>query len=136
MKPEAAEFLGHARRMLERAPRTLRVSLFEDAGRTAYMAAFHAAQALIFEREDRVMKTHHGVRSEFHRITRGVPGIDAGIDPNLPAFLSRAYRMKTAADYELGGDMQPSPEEVIITLDAASQFVVAITNAISTPTSP
>ncbi len=26
------------------------------------------------------MKTHHGVQSEFHRITRGVPGIDTGID--------------------------------------------------------
>ncbi len=82
------------------------------------------------------MKTHHGVQSEFHRITRGVPGIDTGIDSNLPAFLSRAYRMRMAADYELGGDMQPSPDELIITLDAASQVVVAITNTISTLTSP
>lgn len=133
MKPEAAEFLSHARSMLERARRMLSVSLFEDAGRTAYMAAFHAAQALIFEREERVMKTHHGVQSEFHRIARGTSGADTGIDPNLPAFLSRAYRMKTAADYEMGDEMQPSPEEVKATLEAASQFVAAITNAMTTP---
>ena len=132
MKPEAAAFLGHAHSMLERAQRMLSISLFEDAGRTAYMAAFHAAQALIFEREDRVMKTHHGVQSEFHRVARGAPGIDS----DLPAFLSRAYRMKTAADYELGGDMRPAPEEVKASVDAASTFVAAIAKAISSPLAP
>jgi len=37
--------------MLVRGRRMLEVDLYEDAGRAAYLAAFHAAQAFIFERE-------------------------------------------------------------------------------------
>jgi uncharacterized protein (UPF0332 family) len=43
----------------------LDADLIEDAGRAAYLVAFHAAQALISERENRTLKTHGGVQSEF-----------------------------------------------------------------------
>ena len=43
----------------------LEADLIEDAGRAAYLAAFHAAQALIYERENRSLKTHRGVQSEW-----------------------------------------------------------------------
>lgn len=45
----------------------------------AYLAAFHAAQALIFEREHRTLKTHSGVQSEFAKLVKD--------DQNVPAEL-------------------------------------------------
>ena len=44
----------------------LGVALHDAAGRTAYLAGFHAAQALIFDRIGRVVKTHHGVQTVAH----------------------------------------------------------------------
>jgi uncharacterized protein (UPF0332 family) len=46
MPPEAASFLEKATQLLEQATTMLRVNLNEDAGRTAYLAGFHAATAL------------------------------------------------------------------------------------------
>ena len=45
-----------AQRSLEKADNCL-----TTAGRNAYLAAFHAARALIFERTGKVAKTHRGV---------------------------------------------------------------------------
>jgi len=43
----------------------LAVHLNDAAGRTAYLAAFHAAQAFIFQRTGKVLKSHKG---RAHRI--------------------------------------------------------------------
>ena len=51
MKPESATFIDQAAIMLERARVMLTVDLNEDAGRAAYLAAFHIAQAFIFADE-------------------------------------------------------------------------------------
>jgi hypothetical protein len=40
------------------------------AARSACYAAFHAAEALIFERTGKAVKTHRGVRIEFARLTK------------------------------------------------------------------
>ena len=101
MKPETAQFLDNARKMLKRGRLMLEVPLYEDAARAAYLACFHAAQALIFEREQRVLKTHHGVQTEFHRLTKDEPAINA----DLRGFLSLAYTFKTIADYDLGSSV-------------------------------
>ena len=42
----------------------------QEAGRSAYMAAYHAAMALIVARTGRSPKTHSGTRSEFARLAR------------------------------------------------------------------
>ena len=70
MTPEAARFLQNADKHLERGHTMLGVQLHDDAARAAYLAAFHAAQAVIFERTGRVVKTHRGVQSEFLRLTK------------------------------------------------------------------
>lgn len=62
MRPETAQFIDNARKMLERGRLMLEVPLYEDAGRAAYLACFHVAQALIFEREQRILKAHYGSR--------------------------------------------------------------------------
>jgi hypothetical protein len=43
--PEASRFLDKARKLLEHVTTMLSVSLNEDAGRTAYLAGFHAAMS-------------------------------------------------------------------------------------------
>jgi hypothetical protein len=48
--PEAKEHFDKARQCLTRARTILAAGIGEDAGRNAYLAAFHAAQALIAER--------------------------------------------------------------------------------------
>jgi uncharacterized protein (UPF0332 family) len=46
------------------------------AGREAYLAAFHAAEALLYERTAKIAKTHRGLRAEFARLSKDEPCID------------------------------------------------------------
>ena len=100
MTPEASRFLAKAAKLLAEADKMLGIDLADAAGRTAYLAGFHAAQALIFERLGKMLKTHNGVQTEFLRLTRD----DAGLDCDVRAFLSRSYNLKSIADYETGPD--------------------------------
>ena len=94
MTPETAEHLDRAREYLIKARRLLDVMRYNDeAGRAAYLAGFHAAQALISERTGKIAKTHEGVHSQFNLLTKG----DQGVDAELRRFLSPAY------------DLNPSP---------------------------
>jgi uncharacterized protein (UPF0332 family) len=79
---------------LEEARVVLAIGLSEPAGRAAYLAAMHAAQALIFHRTGRVAKTHSGVRSEFARLTKD----DLATGGGLSTFLAEAYVLKQIAD--------------------------------------
>ena len=95
MTPQASAFLEKARELVARASALLDQGFSEDAGRAAYLAGFHAAQALIFEREKRVFKTHKGVQGEFARAVKDNPRFDI----DLRTFLGRAYNLKAIADY-------------------------------------
>ena len=68
----------------------LNVGLNEDAARAAYLASFHAAQAYNFERTDKVATSHHGVQTEFLRLTRDNPRADH----RLRRFLTKSYDFK------------------------------------------
>jgi uncharacterized protein (UPF0332 family) len=74
--------------------------------REAYLAAFHAAQALIAERSGRHAKTHKGVHVQFAKLTRNEPRIDL----ELRQFLPKAYDMKSIADYGIEPDASVSFE--------------------------
>jgi uncharacterized protein (UPF0332 family) len=63
LTPETRLFLDKARRMLDEADAMLAIHLSEAAGRAAYLAGFHAAQAPISERTGRSVNTHNGVRA-------------------------------------------------------------------------
>jgi uncharacterized protein (UPF0332 family) len=56
--PEATGHLDKARECLTRARIILAAGVAEDAARNAYLAAFHAAQALVAARTGRDAKTH------------------------------------------------------------------------------
>ena len=68
----------------------------DEAGRAAYLAGLHAAQALIFESTGKVIKRHKGVQREFGRLAKDDPHLDM----DLRTFLGRAYNLKAIADYE------------------------------------
>lgn len=70
MTPEVGEHLDKARECLTRAKIILGAGVGEDAGRDAYLAAFHAAQALILVRFGKVVKTHRGVHRQFSRLAK------------------------------------------------------------------
>jgi uncharacterized protein (UPF0332 family) len=104
----------------------LGINLNEAAGRTAYLAGFHAAQALISERTGHAVKTHAGVKAEFHRLVRG----DARVDDELRAFLGFAYNLKAIADYQAGPGSDVSPELAKESIEAARRFVAKIADLI------
>ncbi len=72
--------------------------MYEEVARHAYYAAFHAAQALIFERIGKVSKTHTGTHSLFNSVARSEPALNL----EIRSFLKISYDYKTVADYETG----------------------------------
>ena len=119
MTPQAAEFLEKAQHLLAEADIMLGVGLNDAAGRTAYLAGFHAAQAVIFEQVSKVFKTHHGVQTEFMRLTKDDPRVDA----ELRLFLSRTYNLKAVADYETGPGADVSAERAAAAVEDGRWFV-------------
>ena len=127
MKPQTDAFLEKARELLGHAKTMLGVSLNEAAGRTAYLAGFHAAQALIFETHDRVFKKHSAVQGEFARLVKDDPRFDL----DLRAFLGRTYNLKAIADYETGPGSHVSHERAAEAITNAVRFVDALSALLS-----
>jgi uncharacterized protein (UPF0332 family) len=132
MKPEAAKFVAQANIILGRADVMLGAGLNEDAAREAYLASFHVAQTYIFERINKVLKTHHGVQTQFFRLVKD----DARSDRALWQFLSQSYEFKAVADYFAGPNPTISPEAAANALETAKRFVSHFTELIQTGDSP
>ena len=122
MTPEAERYLEKARQCLSNARAELDIKLSNDAGRNAYLAAFHAAQALIFERTGKIAKTHRGVHSEFARLAKEEPDIDKA----FPVFLTQGYNLKAVADYETGPGSVVPPERAAAAIETAGRFIDCI----------
>jgi uncharacterized protein (UPF0332 family) len=119
MTPETAQFLAKAQKLLQEAEAMLSIRLNDAAGRSAYLAGFHAAQAFISEKTGRTVKTHKGVHTEFQRLTKD----DPTFVPDLRVFLSHAYNLKAIADYETGPGSGVSAEQAAQALAQAKRFV-------------
>lgn len=123
MTPEAGEHIDKARGYLVKARNLLDVMQYNDeAGRAAYLAGFHAAQALISERTGKTAHTHEGVHSQFNMLTRG----DLRFDPELRGFLSRAYDLKAIADYETGLEAEIPVDRAEAAIALATRFVEGV----------
>ncbi len=131
MTAETDSYLAKARELLEQADAMLGISLHEAAGRTAYLAGFHAAQALIFARTGKVLKSHHGVHTEFLRLTKD----DQRVDPTLRMFLSQTYNLKSIADDETGPGARISVERAKTAIATGRRFVALMTTLIAAGTS-
>lgn len=97
MKPETAALLARARADLDAARRIVAIEIPGVAAREAYMAAFHAAQAVLFERDGEVPKTHSGLHGAFGRVARDEPGLGR----DLGRIFAEAYEFKDIADYRI-----------------------------------
>lgn len=119
MTPIARDYLDGARGDLKDARKILGIGLPKAAARSAYFAAFHAAEALIFEKMGKAVKTHSGVHSEFARILRGFP------DARKPllCFLSQAYRYKTVSDHVVETDATVTNEDAEMAVAEAARFL-------------
>jgi uncharacterized protein (UPF0332 family) len=122
VKPEAAAFLDKAREFLKKAEDMLTDDWPDEAGRAAYLAGLHAAQALIVERTGKVIRRHRGVQRELGRLMKDEPRFD----PNLRPFLGRAYNLKAIADYETGPGSRVSVESARAAIETAHRFVESI----------
>jgi uncharacterized protein (UPF0332 family) len=129
VRPEAGRYLAKARLCINYARVNLTVKLGDDAGRNAYLAAFHAAQALIFERTGKAAKTHRGVHAQFEKLAKA----EASIDVALRSFLGRAYNLKAVADYETGPGLQVPLDRAAIAVETAQEFVNAVEALFAAP---
>jgi uncharacterized protein (UPF0332 family) len=126
VKPETALFLQKSHELLERADTMMGVGLTDDAGRAAYLAGLHAAQARIFETIGRVFKRHSGVQREFSRLVKDDPRVDTG----LRAFLSRTYQLKAIADYLTGPGSHVSEETAREAIQTARRLIECVAGLI------
>ncbi len=127
MKPESADFLAKAHELIARAPALLAHGFTDEAGRAAYLAGFHAGQALIFEKAGRTPKTHSGVQSEVAKLTKS----ESVFDRELRAFLGFAYNLKAVADYESGPGTKVSHAQAAEAIKVARRFIAAIETLVS-----
>ncbi|MSP02585.1 MAG: HEPN domain-containing protein [Acetobacteraceae bacterium] len=118
MKPETAAFLDKSRECLAKADGML-ANWPDEAGRAAYLAGLHAAQALIVERTGRIVRSHRGVQRELGRLTKDDPGFDR----DLRAFPGRAYNLKAIADYETGPGSEVSEASAVEAITEGKRFV-------------
>jgi uncharacterized protein (UPF0332 family) len=132
LTPEAERYLEKAQECLSNARAELDIRLSNDAARNAYLASFHAAQALIFERTGKVVKTHRGVHSEFARLAKAEPNIDKG----FPVFLTQAYNLKAVADYETGPGAIVPPERTASAIETATRLVECIRGVLTPSAGP
>jgi uncharacterized protein (UPF0332 family) len=127
VKPETAAFLDKAREFLAKAEDMLANDWPDEAGRAAYLAGMHAAQAFIFEVTGKIVRRHRGVSGEFSRLAKDEPRFDA----ELRAFLGRAYNFKAAADYETGPASFVSRDQAEAALATAARFVDAVADLLA-----
>ena len=123
MTPEAADYLEKARNDLADARKIASLPLAKVAARSAYYAAFHAAEAFIIERTGKVAKTHSGVRAEFARLLKEVPGSERA----LLTFLAQAYKYKEISDYGVGPGAVVTEDEAKDAIGNATRFIDRVT---------
>jgi uncharacterized protein (UPF0332 family) len=128
--PEAEDHLVKAREYLSKARELLEVVHFHDeAARAAYLAGFHAAQALISERTGRIAKTHRGVRNAFARLSKDDPRLG-----RFTQFLGKAYRRKEVVDYHVGPQAVVSESDARELTSVATRFVDRIAEILAEDT--
>jgi uncharacterized protein (UPF0332 family) len=123
VKEQTSAYFEKSRDLLGRADTMMGAGLTDDAGRTAYLAGLHAAQAFIFETMGHVYKKHSCVQREFSWQVKD----DPRVDPNLRTFLSRTHQLKAIADYETGPGSHVSEESAREAIQTARQLVECVT---------
>lgn len=127
MKPETILFLDKAQSFLNKAASFLAIDHPDEAGRAAYLAGFHSAQAFLFESRGETPKTHGGVQGEFSKLIKD----DDRFDLEMRRFLGRAYSLKGSADYETGPGAIVSVQQATDAIAMAKRLVAMVTAALA-----
>jgi uncharacterized protein (UPF0332 family) len=127
MTPEAASYLAKAREDLSDARQIASIGLAKVAARSAYFAAFHAAEAFIVERSGKIAKSHSGVRSEFARLAKG----DPRLGKPMTTFLAQAYKYKEIGDYGVGADGTVTTQDADAAIKSAADFIEHVEAALT-----
>jgi uncharacterized protein (UPF0332 family) len=128
MRPEASDYLSKAHHCLANARGIAAAGFSGVAAREDYFAAFHAAEAYIFEKTGNAAKTHRGVRAQFSRLAQH----EARIDTELLSFLREGYQLKAVADYGVGQATDSiSSDDAASAIAAAGRFVECIAAVLS-----
>jgi uncharacterized protein (UPF0332 family) len=127
LTPEAAQLLETARQHLAGSKSVGGLQLWYIAGREAYLAAFHAAEALVYERTGEIAKTHAGLRSRFAFLARSEPEIDQ----SYAMFLAEAYELKSIADYGANPATDVSADGAWAAIDTAERLIECIAKVIA-----
>ena len=101
-------FFAKAEEDLSDAEKIFEIGLLKPAARSAYYSCFHSCEGFIFHKTGKISKTHSGVRSEFARLTKDIPGFDR----SLTSFLAQAYTFKEMSDYGIWDHVSLSVEGV------------------------
>lgn len=126
MTPEAARFLDKARQCLADAV-SYQPIVPRIAGREAYMAAYHASEAFLYEQTGKIAKTHRGLRAQFARLAKDEPRIDR----TLVEFLGHGYELKSLADYGTGSEADITVTAAVAALATATRFVECIASLLA-----
>jgi uncharacterized protein (UPF0332 family) len=127
MKSRTESYLDAADNAIRDAKRILEIEIPGQAARLAYYAQFHAAQALIFERTDKLAKTHRGTDRLSHELARVEPGLSS----DLAATLTATYHFEEVVDYDPGVPI--SAIDASAAIEAAEKFVAAVRAALNPP---
>jgi uncharacterized protein (UPF0332 family) len=126
--PEAEQYLKKARQCLAHAITIIALPIPEVAGKEAYLAGYHAAEAVIFERTGKTVKTHKGIRTSFARLSINEP-----ILREFTAFLAQGYELKSLADYGVDPDVCVSVDDAKAAIEAAGRFLKCIEELLNPP---
>ncbi len=127
MKPATAAHLHKARTFLTQGQELLSLNKWPgEAGRAAYLAGYHAAQALVFESEGRTFKTRDGLHEAFAALTQDDPRFDV----DQKHFLPQAHALKRAVDWEIGPDADVTREQAADALARARGLVATVAGVI------
>ena len=127
MKPEAAAYLRKAQENIDEAKKIYGIGLASVAARSAYYAAFHAAEAFIISHTGKVAKSHTGVRSEFSRLAKD----NQNIDREFSTFLAKAYKYKEIGDYNVDNSTIITMSNADDTIKTSERFINCISELLS-----
>ena len=110
MSPESLDYLGTAERILREAEVFFEEGHNEVAAREAYLAAFSAARAVVFEKTGEAPKTHSGTRTALAKLMH--EGLS--LDQKFLNFLAQGFEQKVDTDYGARTPIEDSEAEAAL----------------------
>src|SRR5215472_12776953 len=134
MKSEAADYLGKARQCLDDAQQiAAATSLYHIVAHEAYLAAFHAVEAYLFERTGKAAKTQGG--EDASRLAQRIQPAGARRSahrPGVPDLPYRSLRVQTDRGLRVGRSLHSiTAESARSAIDTAARLIDCIATLVA-----